>query len=134
MKNKSIHKDIREAKTAISLTENFINSLIALVLSPKVKKIEKQLKNDPEYQALEKRAKQIQDELEVINKKLEKVVTERESVLSDMKKAGIKVTPNMGHAEVTAAYNAWMDEIQKGAAMLRKGKKLSPEIKKYFNS
>lgn len=130
MKNKSIHKDIHEAKTAVSLTENFINSLIALVLSPKVKKIEKQLKNDPEYQALEKRAKQIQDELEVINKKLEKVVTEREKIVSDMRKNGMKVSGDMTASELRSSYEKWFSDLTSEVSKLKKGEKIEDAIKR----
>lgn len=130
MKNKPILKDIAEATSAVSLTENFINSLIALALSPKVKKIEKQLKNDPEYQALEKKAKQIQDELDVINKRLEKVVTEREKIVSDMRKNGMKVSGDMSASELRASYEKWFSDLTSEVKKLKKGEKVEDAIKR----
>jgi hypothetical protein len=95
------------------LSESIVSDIMALILSPKVKKAVSKLKNDPEYKELERQAKLAQQELEAINKRLERNLSEREKVISDMKRAGIKVDVGMDIDQVYTAYKDWQSHLNK---------------------
>lgn len=121
------------ATKSISLTENFISSLIGLALSPKVKKVEKQLKTNPEYQSLEKRAKEIQDELDKINKKLELIVNDREKAISKMKSLGVRATIDMNADQLWNSYEDWKHRLNAELKKIKPNSATSADIEKLLS-
>jgi hypothetical protein len=112
----SLKRLIREqiAQTRVeSINESIVSDIMALILSPKVKKSIKQLKSDPAYIELEHQAKLVQQELEAINKRLERNLSEREKIVADMKRSGIKVDVGMDVDQIYSAYKDWQTHLNK---------------------
>ena len=95
------------------LDESIVKDIMSLILSPRVKKAIKTLRDDPDFKELEQQIKLAKDELEAINNRIEKNLAKREKVVQDMKKAGIKVDTNMDSTQMLQAYREWSDSIDK---------------------
>jgi chemotaxis regulatin CheY-phosphate phosphatase CheZ len=106
------------------LNENILNDIMALILTPKLKKAMSSLKADPEFKELEKQIKLAKEELEAIAKRLERNLDKRKSIVADMNKAGIKVEVGMDSEQIYQAYKSWQT---------KENKKLNkPEWSKFF--
>jgi hypothetical protein len=108
------------------LNENILTDIMALILTPKLKKAMKSLKADPEFKELEQQIKKSKEELDSITKRLERNLEKREKTVADMKKAGIDVDINMTWDQTFKAYENWHNEF-KGAM------KSQTNFKKYFD-
>jgi len=106
------------------LNENILNDIMALILTPKLKKAMSSLKADPEFKELEKQIKLAKEELEAIAKRLERNLDKRKSIVADMNKAGIKVDVDMDSEKIYQAYKSWQSKESK-----KIGK---PEWSKFF--
>lgn len=106
------------------LNETILNDIMALILTPKLKKAMSSLKADPEFKELEKQIKLAKQELEAIAKRLERNLDKRKSIVADMNKAGIKVEVGMDSEQIYQAYKSWQT---------KENKKLNkPEWSKFF--
>ena len=106
------------------LNETILNDIMALILTPKLKKAMSSLKADPEFKELEKQIKLAKEELEAIAKRLERNLDKRKSIVADMNKAGIKVEVGMDSEQIYQAYKSWQT---------KENKKLNkPEWSKFF--
>lgn len=106
------------------LNENILSDIMALILTPKLKKAMSSLKADPEFKELEKQIKLAKEELEAIAKRLERNLDKRKSIVADMNKAGIKVEVGMDSEQIYQAYKSWQT---------KENKKLNkPEWSKFF--
>ena len=106
------------------LNETILNDIMALILTPKLKKAMPSLKADPEFKELEKQIKLAKEELEAIAKRLERNLDKRKSIVADMNKAGIKVEVGMDSEQIYQAYKSWQT---------KETKKLNkPEWSKFF--
>lgn len=94
----------RELNSKKHLEESIVTDLIALVLTPKVKKEAAKLKKTPEWKELELQAKKAADELEMVAKRLERVHKDQEDLAKEAKKLGIKVKPGMTFDEIMAQH------------------------------
>ena len=131
MKNslrKLISEEIQKVRLEI-LEENIVSDILAVILSPKVKKAMKALKDDPEFKELEKQAKLAQQELEAINKRIERNLEKRDKAMSDMQKSGIKVNSNMSAEQMFKAYKDWQANLNKTVGLKSSGIK---DWQKYF--
>lgn len=102
-----IQKEVfsKKAQQYNSLTENIVADIIALVLTPKVRKDAAKLKNSPEWKELEAQAKKATAELEMINKRLERLQKEQEDLAKEAKKLGVKYKPGMNAWEIRALFD-----------------------------
>jgi len=125
---KLISEEIRKVKLEI-LDESIAADILSLVLSPKVKKAVKTLKNDPEYKELERQAKLAQEELEAIHKRIERNLEKRNKAVSEMQKAGIKINSNMNAEQMFRAYKDWQSQLNKSVGLKSSGLK---DWQKYF--
>lgn len=107
-----IKEEVQKVKLSI-LEESIVNDIMMLVLSPKIKKVVKTIKSDPEFQELERQAKLAKDELEAITKRIERNLDKREKAVAEMKKAGIKVDTSMDSTQMFKAYQDWSKNIDK---------------------
>jgi hypothetical protein len=112
------------------INEGIIDDIMSLVLSPKLKKAAKAIKEDPEYQELSRQAKLAKEELEAIAKRIERNLEKKEKIIQDMKKSGIKVDSNMSSSQVYKAYKDWEKNLDK----FTKSKPSNSDLKKYFGS
>jgi len=126
---KLISEEVKKVRLEI-LEENILSDLLALFLTPKVKKAVKILRDDPEFVKLEKKIKDTQVEINAITKRLEKNLTEREKHLADMKSLGIKVDSKMNSEQVFRAYKDWQSKMNKE---LKIGKTGIQDWEKYFS-
>lgn len=106
------------------LNENILKDIMALILTPKLKKAMSSLKTDPEFKELEKQIKLAKEELEAITKRLERNLDKRKSIVADMNKAGIKVEVDMDSEQIYQAYKSWQTKETK--------KINKPEWSKFF--
>jgi hypothetical protein len=125
MKLKSLIKESYD-KQLLRLNENILTDIMALILTPKLKKAMKSLKADPEFKELEQQIKKSKEELDTITKRLERNLEKREKTVADMKKAGIDVDINMTWDQTFKAFENWNNEF-KGAL------KSKTNFKKYFD-
>ena len=95
------------------LNENIITDIMALILSPKLKKAMKSLKADPEFKELEQQIKKSKEELEAISKRLERNLEKRQELVKDMNKAGVKVDTSMNSEQIYQAYKSWQSKEAK---------------------
>jgi hypothetical protein len=106
------------------LNENILSDIMALILTPKLKKSMDALKADPEFKELEKQIKIAKEELTAITKRLERNLSKQQSLVADMKKSGIKVDVGMNSEQIYQAYKTWHST---------ESKKISkPEWTKFF--
>lgn len=89
---------------SILTEESIITKILYLFLSPKVKRDIKKVKNSPEWIELERQAKLAASELEAINKRLERIYSNRLELEKDAKKYGITVKPGMTFDEIMAQH------------------------------
>lgn len=108
--------------------ESIITKLLYLFLSPKVKRDIKKVKNSPEYIELERQAKLAANELDAINKRLERAYTKSDKSIKDMQKAGIKITSDMSPKEKFKAYKDWQTKERASVGL----SKLNTDWEKYF--
>lgn len=95
------------------LDENILRSLWTLILTPKVKKIADQYKNQPEYKELEAQIKQSAANLEMTADRLRDAMAKKQALIAKMKDEGLKVHPGMSVAELIAKLpNVSEKEIQ----------------------
>lgn len=106
------------------INENILTDIMALILTPKLKKAMKSLKNDPEFKELEQQIKKSKEELDAIQKRLERNLEKRKGLVADMNKAGVKVNVDMDSEQIYQAYKSWQSKESK-----KIGK---PEWSKYF--
>jgi hypothetical protein len=107
------------------LNENILSDIMALILTPKLKKAMSSLKSDPEFKELETQIKLAKEELTAITKRHERNLDKRKSIVADMNKAGIKVEVGMDSEQIYQAYKSWQT---------KENKKLNkPEWSKFFN-
>lgn len=125
---KLITEEIRKVQLEI-LEENIVSDIMALILSPKVKKAMKTLKNDPDFKELETQIKRSKEEAEAIAKRIEHNMEKREKAVSDMQKAGIKVTTSMDAEQTFRAYKDWQSKMNKAHKI---GKTGISDWEKYF--
>lgn len=118
-----IREEVQKVRLAL-LDESIVSDIISLILTPKVKKAMKALKADPEFQELEKQAKLAQQELEAINKRIERNLEKRQKLVDDMKKSGVDVRVDMNADQIYNAYKKWQS---KESAKIGR-----PEWAKYF--
>jgi len=111
------------------LDETIVSDIMALILSPKIKKAVKMLKNDPDFQELERQIKLSKDELDAIQKRIERNLDKQNKIVRDLKKAGIKVDYGMNSVQMFRAWKDWSDDIDKH--IKSHGAKAAWE--KYFN-
>jgi len=126
---KLISEEVKKVRLEI-LEENILSDLLALFLTPKVKKAVNILRDDPEFVKLEKKIKDTQIEINAITKRLEKNLTEREKHLANMKSLGIKVDSKMNSEQVFRAYKDWQSKMNKE---LKIGKTGIQDWEKYFS-
>lgn len=111
------------------LNENIITDIMALILTPKLKKAMKSLKADPEFKELEQQIKKSKEELEAIAKRLERNLEKRQETINDMQKAGIKVNDNMSPEQMFRSYKEWQAKLNKSVGLKSSGLK---DWQKYF--
>lgn len=111
---KLIKEEIYRVRLDI-LEEGIAADILSLILSPKIKKAMKQLKQDPEFQELERQIKLATEEFNAITKRLERNLEQRTRIVDDMKKSGIEVTTNMNSQQIYNAYKKWQKELYKQA-------------------
>lgn len=111
------------------LHENILTDMMTLILTPKLKKAMKSLKDDPEFKELEQQIKKSKEAIDSITKRLERNLDKRNKIVQDMKKAGIKVDANMDSTQMFNAYKDWSADIDK--SIKSRGAKSTWE--KYFN-
>lgn len=130
MKNlkKILSEEIQKVRLEL-LEESIISDIMSLILSPKVKKAMKNLKDDPDFIELERQIKVNADELNAINRRLEKNLSEREKHIVDMKKAGIKVEAGMNGEQMFRAYKEWQEKLNKSIGLKKSG---IQDWEKYF--
>jgi len=110
MKKSRLEQIIREEHNAVHgkkiiTEESLITKILALILSPKVKKEVAKIKKTPEYIELEQQATLAIKELEAINKKLERVYADRVDLEKEAKKIGIKgYRQDMDYFELRALF------------------------------
>jgi hypothetical protein len=109
MKLKSLIKESYD-KQLLRLNENILTDIMALILTPKLKKAMKSLKADPEFKELEQQIKKSKEELDAITKRLERNLEKRKSLVADMNKAGVKVDINMNSNEIYQAIKSWQSK------------------------
>jgi len=111
------------------LHENILTDMMTLILTPRLKKAIKSLKDDPEFKELEQQIKKSKEAIDAITKRLERNLDKRNKIVQDMKKAGIKVDTNMDSTQMFNAYKDWSADIDK--SIKSRGAKSTWE--KYFN-
>jgi hypothetical protein len=112
MKLKSLIKESYD-KQLLRLNENILTDIMALILTPKLKKAMKSLKADPEFKELEQQIKKSKEELDAITKRLERNLEKRKSLVADMNKAGVKVDVNMDSMQMYNAFKDWQSKESK---------------------
>jgi hypothetical protein len=99
-----IREEINREINKKQLDENIVADIIALILTPGVKKKASQLKNSPEWKELEAQTKKAVEELEMISKRLERIHKDQETLAKEAKKLGIKVKPGMTYDDIMAQH------------------------------
>lgn len=99
------------------LHENILTDMMTLILTPKLKKAMKSLKDDPEFKELEQQIKKSKEALDAITKRLERNLEKREELYADMKKAGIKVDTKMTWDQTFKAYQDWTKDMKSKTAL-----------------
>lgn len=103
------------------LDENILRSLWTLVLTPKVSKIAKQYKDQPEFKELEREIKLSAKNLEMVANRLKDAISKKDALVAKMKDEGIKVHPGMSVAEMMAKLpNISYKEIEQLAKKLHR--------------
>jgi hypothetical protein len=92
MKRSKLIQIIKEEVKREIMIEGIIDSLIALFLSPKIKKDVKKLKGSPEWIELVHKLNATREEMEIYNKRFEDSLDRLKKSEAAAKKAGIKLS------------------------------------------
>jgi hypothetical protein len=88
MKKSDLKQIIKEEYTALTkqpINEGIVDSIIKLVLGGVIAKKAQELKDDPEFQELEKRVKQFQKEMELQGKRIKRVSLDKNRFIKPYK-------------------------------------------------
>lgn len=109
------------------LTESLLHDIMALILSPKIKRSISAYKETNEYKELEAEIKKSSDRLTTISKRLEQLHKERQSNIDQLNKMGVDVKLSMSPTEMYNKYTEWSKKLhsdtKKQIAQLNKAKK-----------
>jgi hypothetical protein len=91
MKQSDLKRIIKEEVNRELMMEGIIDSLVMLFLSPKLKRDVDKLKGSGEWKELVQKINSTRDEMEMINKRLEKYLDNCNKTVAQYKKKGIKL-------------------------------------------
>ena len=91
MKRSELNKIIKEEIERELVMEGIIDSLLMMFLSPKIKRDVNKLKGSGEWKELVQKINTTRDEMEMINKRLEKYLDDCNKTVAQYKKKGIKL-------------------------------------------